>query len=150
MGLSTERDGRRARGDQGVALVEFSFVMVLLFTIVFGIIHYGLILSFKQDMTRAAAEAARAGAVAMPADHANVEAQAQAAADEAAKEFGGSTWSNDGCSRAGMSCSVSEARVPAPRRSASPSRFSTTTTARTARAAAIPPTRASRSTASSR
>jgi Flp pilus assembly protein TadG len=112
MGHSRERDRRRARGDRGAALVEFSFVMVLLFSIVFGIIHYGLILSFKQDMTRAAAEAARAGAVALPADHAHVEAEARAAADEAAKAFGGTTWSNDGCSRAGMSCSVSEGTCP--------------------------------------
>jgi Flp pilus assembly protein TadG len=58
---------RRGRGDEGTALVEFTFVAVLLLTIVFGIINFGLLLSFKQDMTRAAAEGARAGAVAFPA-----------------------------------------------------------------------------------
>ena len=58
---------RRGTGDEGAALVEFTFVAVLLLTIVFGIINFGLILSFKQDMTRAAAEGARAGAVAFPA-----------------------------------------------------------------------------------
>jgi Flp pilus assembly protein TadG len=58
---------RRAAGDGGAALVELAFVMSLLFLLVFGIITFGLILSFKQDVTRAAAEGARAGAVAYPA-----------------------------------------------------------------------------------
>lgn len=57
---------RRCRADDGAALVEFAFVAVLLLTIVFGIINFGLILSFKQDLTRAAAEGARAAAVALP------------------------------------------------------------------------------------
>lgn len=105
MGSSNGRDGRtRARGDRGAALVEFSFVAVLLLSLVFGIIHYGLILSFKQDMTRAAAEGARAGAVAFPATDA--QADAQAAVDEAVKAFGGTNWSSNGCSRTGMSCVI--------------------------------------------
>jgi Flp pilus assembly protein TadG len=104
MGWSTERDGRRARGDRGVALVEFSFVMVLLFALIFGIINYGLILSFKQDMTRAAAEGARAGATAFPAT--NAQADADAATSEAVRSFGGDNWKNNGCSRTGMTCSV--------------------------------------------
>jgi Flp pilus assembly protein TadG len=104
MRVSTERAERRARGDEGAALVEFAFVAVLLLSVVFGIIHYGLILSFKQDMTRAAAEGARAGAVAFPA--ANAQADADAAVEEAVREFGGSNWSSNGCSRQGMSCTV--------------------------------------------
>jgi hypothetical protein len=47
-------------------IVEFAFVAVLLVVLVFGIINFGLILSFKQDVTRAAAEGARGGAVAYP------------------------------------------------------------------------------------
>lgn len=58
--------GRRARGDDGAAILEFALVAVLLLTVVFGIINFGLVLSFKQDMTRAAAEGARAAAVALP------------------------------------------------------------------------------------
>ena len=107
MGSSRERVAPpRAHGDQGAALVEFAFVSVLLFSIVFGIIHYGLILSFKQDVTRAAAEGARAGAVAFPADPADVEAAAQSALDDAVESFGGSTWSSQGCGRDGMTCIV--------------------------------------------
>jgi Flp pilus assembly protein TadG len=66
MPKSRREPGARGRGDDGVALVEFAFVSVLLLTLVFGIISFGLILSFKQDLTRAAAEGARAGAVALP------------------------------------------------------------------------------------
>ena len=101
MPLSTERAGYgRARGDHGAALVEFAFVMVLLFTLIFGIIGFGMILSFKQDVTRAAAEGARAGAVAFPSTDA--ETDAQAALEEAVESFGGSTWETQGCSRAGV------------------------------------------------
>src|SRR5688572_27845529 len=106
MGLSPERGGRaRARGDDGAALVEFSLVMVLLFTLLFGIISCGLILSFQQDLTRAAAEGARAGAVAFPADIAVDEADA--ALDEASSEFGGPNWDCTGCGtneRDGFDC----------------------------------------------
>lgn len=59
-------DGRRGQDDDGAVIVEFAFVAVLLVMIVFGIITFGLILSFKQDVTRAAAEGARGGAVAYP------------------------------------------------------------------------------------
>ncbi|MFL6205314.1 MAG: TadE/TadG family type IV pilus assembly protein [Acidimicrobiales bacterium] len=98
----------RARGDRGAAVVEFALVSVLLLSIVFGIIHYGLILSFKQDVTRAAAEGARAGAVEFPATQTDVETAAQAALGEAVESFGGSTWSSQGCGRAGTLCKVSE------------------------------------------
>lgn len=100
--------GRRGRGEAGAALVEFAFVMALLFTLVFGIISFGLMLSFKQDVTRAAAEGARAGAVALPSDTA--ETKAQLALEDAVRKFGGSTWTTDGCSRVGVtSCTASVA-----------------------------------------
>jgi len=105
MGCSTERNEPRARGDRGAALVEFAFVMVLLFTLLFGIISFGLILSFKQDMTRAASEGARAGAVAFPATSART--NALASLDDSISNFGGSSWSGHGCQtnpRTGMAC----------------------------------------------
>ena len=47
-------------------MVEFALVALLLVMLVFGIIVFGYLLSFKQDVTRAAAEGARVGAVADP------------------------------------------------------------------------------------
>lgn len=47
-------------------MVEFSFVAVLLVLLVLGIINFGLLLSFKQDVTRSATEGARVGAVETP------------------------------------------------------------------------------------
>lgn len=105
------RTPRRASGDSGAALVEFALVSVPLILLVFGIIYFGLLLSFKQDMTRAAAEGARAGAVAVPvgvnptpADY--VAAALDAARDatrEAVEGIGGS-FDTSGCLRAGMDC----------------------------------------------
>lgn len=92
---------RRGRDDGGTALLEFTLVAVLLLTIVFAIINFGLILSFKQDMTRAAAEGARAGAVAFPASEAL--AQAQDATDEAVEGF------DKSCAPgSGLTCNVNE------------------------------------------
>ena len=91
---------RRGRGDRGAALVEFSLIAVLLFALVFGIISFGLLLSFKQDLTRAAAEGARAGAVAPSGD---AVADALAATSEAVEGFGKT------CNEGGMTCIVSPA-----------------------------------------
>ena len=66
-------------------MIEFAMVAVFLVFLVVGIINFGLILSFKQDMTRAAAEGARAGAVALPATTAWTEAEA--ATNEAVAGF---------------------------------------------------------------
>jgi Flp pilus assembly protein TadG len=95
-------------------VVEFAIVSVLLMTLVFGVIQFGLLLSFKQDMTRAAAEGARAGAVALPVGAQTPEEAARDAALAAVKEavpaFGGSFATSNpddpdhGCQRDGMSC----------------------------------------------
>ncbi len=99
----------RGRGEDGAALVEFALVAVLLFTLLFGIIQFGLILSFKQDVTRAAAEGARAGAVAVPTGTETFAEAAETAAvtatEEAVEGIGGS-FDGEGCSRAGMTCNV--------------------------------------------
>lgn len=87
MTLTNRAPTKRSRqhDDGGAAMVEFALVMVLLFTLIFGIINFGLILSFKQDMTRAAAEGARAAAVAYPA--AGAEAAAETATEQAVQGF---------------------------------------------------------------
>jgi Flp pilus assembly protein TadG len=58
------RPHRRGRGDKGAAMVEFAFVSILLFTLVFGIINFGMLMSFRGSMQQAASEGARAAAVA--------------------------------------------------------------------------------------
>lgn len=54
----------RARPDEGAAAVEFAIIMVPLLVLLFGILGYGYMLSFRQSVTQAAAEGARAAAVA--------------------------------------------------------------------------------------
>ena len=102
---------RRCQGDEGAGLVEFALIAVLLLTLLFGIINFGLILSFRQDVTRAAAEGARGGAVAVPADAADVataQAAALAATQEAMKEVGGrfDAIGCDGAGTNGMTCTA--------------------------------------------
>jgi Flp pilus assembly protein TadG len=95
---------RRLRGEEGTALVEFTFVSVLLLTLVFGIINFGLILSFKQDMTRAAAEGARSGAVALPSTVYGTNDPRRLAAQTATEQSVGGF--NKTCQVGGLTCSV--------------------------------------------
>lgn len=100
---------RRGRGDDGATLVEFSLVSILLLLLLFGIINFGLILNFKQDVTRAAAEGARGGAVAIPLVQGQsystaAQAAATSAVNDAVKQMGGK-FKGTGCSTAGMTCS---------------------------------------------
>lgn len=78
--------------------MEFTFVSILLLLLVFGIINFGLLLSFKQDMTRAAAEGARAGAVAAAGQ---AEADAYAETNRAVMEFS-DRFKSSGCATDGM------------------------------------------------
>lgn len=55
--------GRSRRRDDGAAAVEFALVVPLLLILVFGMITYGYLLSFRQGMSQGASEGARAGAV---------------------------------------------------------------------------------------
>ncbi len=100
------RAARRLRGDDGAALLEFALVAILLFLLIFGIINYGFMLSFKQDMTRTAAEGARAGAVAYPPGDA--EDAARFATMEAAEKTGRTCTTTDGVDGDddGLSCLV--------------------------------------------
>lgn len=63
--VAAEEQATPGRRDRGAALVEFAFVAILLFTLVFGIISYAYMMSLRQSMTQATAEGARAGAVAV-------------------------------------------------------------------------------------
>lgn len=107
------RTPRRCRGDDGAGLVEFALISVLLLMLLFAIINFGLILSFRQDVTRSAAEGARGGAVAVPLTAGQTYGQAATAAataatNEAVRGIGG-TFSGAGCARAGMTCTTTVA-----------------------------------------
>jgi Flp pilus assembly protein TadG len=59
--MPTRSRAQHRRDDRGAAMVEFAFVGVLLVVLLFGIINMGVLLSFKQNLTQAASESARAG-----------------------------------------------------------------------------------------
>jgi Flp pilus assembly protein TadG len=54
---------RRRHDQRGAAVVEFAIASMVLLVLLFGIISYGYVLSFKQGLTQAAAEGARQAAV---------------------------------------------------------------------------------------
>lgn len=54
---------RRARGERGVALIEFAIVMPLLFLLIFGIIEFGWAFFQQLDVRHGAREGARLAAV---------------------------------------------------------------------------------------
>jgi Flp pilus assembly protein TadG len=80
-----------------------TFVVVLLFVLLFGIITYGYMMSFKQSMTQAAAEGARAGAIAPSGEAVD---RANAAVADAVNAFGQS------CGVEGLSCDIIEDACP--------------------------------------
>lgn len=94
----------RNRTDRGAAAVEFALVAPILILLVFGVISYGYMLSFRQALSQGVAEGARAGAV-WPVGYdvsqdAAREAAALARIEEALGSYG------VGCSTTGVTCSV--------------------------------------------
>jgi Flp pilus assembly protein TadG len=92
--VSNCHNSRRSQDQRGTAVVEFAIAAVLLCTLLFGIISYGYALSFKQALTQAAAEGARAAAVATSAQ----QAAAAGAVDKAVKAF------DKTCGTGGLTC----------------------------------------------
>lgn len=91
---------RRVRDERGATLVELSLSIVLLLTLIFGIVTLGLILSFKQGMTQAAAEGARA---AVTVSAANASSTAATAAAKSVNAFGKT------CGSGGLTCTYNVA-----------------------------------------
>jgi Flp pilus assembly protein TadG len=54
-----------ARGDRGAALVEMALIVPILGVLLFGIIEFGYLMSFRGGLAQAASEGARAAAVAV-------------------------------------------------------------------------------------
>lgn len=77
---------RRVPGERGAAAVEFALVVPLLLLLLFGIISYGYMLSFRQAMSQGAAEGARAAVV--TADDAGRSAAAIEAVTDALSGYG--------------------------------------------------------------
>lgn len=88
-----------ARDERGAAAVEFALVLPLLLLLLFGIIAYGFMLSFRQAMSQAAAEGAREAAV-------NVNANARESSAISAVNEALDTYGVD-CGAAGMTCDYS-------------------------------------------
>lgn len=65
------------RDDRGAASVELAIILLPLMVLVFGIIGYGYMLSFRQAISQAAAEGARAAAV-TPAGLSNTDRELRA------------------------------------------------------------------------
>lgn len=88
---------RCRRADRGAAAVEFALVVPLFLLIVFGIIDYGYMLSFRQSISQAASEAARAAAIAPSTSN------RQAIAYSSVSDVMG-----DACNSAYLTCSVTQ------------------------------------------
>lgn len=80
------RRSRALRDSRGAAAVEFALIMPILLLLVFGIISYGYMLSFRQAISQAAAEGARAAAVAQR--DADQQPDAVAAMNDALDSYG--------------------------------------------------------------
>jgi len=87
---------RRLRSDEGAAMVEMSIAGVLVILLLLGVLMFGYLMSFRQNMTQAAAEGVRAGAVA-----ADPVVAATGASNQALDSF-----LQNGCSHTGMSCNI--------------------------------------------
>jgi Flp pilus assembly protein TadG len=113
----TVRDasGDRSRRDEGgAATVEAALILCfLVLPIVFGILSYGYMLTFRQSLSQAATEAARAAAVkTVSGDTAARRAAQETAAKAAVDEAVGTFSSTMKCGQGNLSCTVTF--VPCP------------------------------------
>lgn len=104
--------GRRegpVRADRGAAAVEFALVVPLLVLLLFGIISYGVMLSFRQTLSQAATEGARAAAVTFLSEDKRDEATSAVA--EALDSFGLTCGAGETLLRGGVTvgrCEISD------------------------------------------
>jgi Flp pilus assembly protein TadG len=80
---------RSRASERGAAVVEFALVAPLLLLLVFGMISYGYMLSFRQALSQGAAEGARAAAVTVGSTGGTEQVDAaRVALDEALGSYG--------------------------------------------------------------
>lgn len=96
----------RRRSDRGAAAVEFALVIVPLIWIVFGVIDFGFMLSFRQQVSQAADEGARAAAVQVDAAKQTSDAIAAVNSAMSAQKVSGSTVT---CGDGRLTCTVTKA-----------------------------------------
>jgi len=84
---------RRSDRDRGAVMVEFALILPIFIALVFGIISYGYMLSYRQSLGQAASEGARAMAM------------VPSGMDATSKTVKGRTAVNDALSGYGMTCS---------------------------------------------
>lgn len=95
MGVNRRSDARRRvppavrrRDERGAAAVEFALVLPILLLLLFGIIAYGYMLSFRGSLSQAAAEGARAAAVYQTRAGTTALDEAQKAVNDAIRTYG--------------------------------------------------------------
>jgi Flp pilus assembly protein TadG len=87
--VQARHEQRPVARERGAAAVEFAIIVPFLCFLLFAIISYGYMLSFRQALSQAAAEAARAVAVAPPSvSQTSLEARAVEAANQALDSYG--------------------------------------------------------------
>ena len=87
-GEARRRRVRAGGRERGAAAVEFALVAPILLLLVFGIIGYGYMLSFRQALSQGAAEGARAAAVSPLPAAADKQQAALDAVNEALDSYG--------------------------------------------------------------
>ena len=94
--------GAERREERGSASVEFALVVPFLVVLVFAIISFGFMLSFRQAMSQAAAEGGRAAAVKPSGTDDSVRlAAARAAVNDALNAYGVSCTDGGGLTHSG-------------------------------------------------
>lgn len=98
----------RSRRDRGAAAVEFALIAPLVLLLLFGIISYGYMLSFRQALSQGASEGARAGAVWAASYQSSQDsartAAAKASINEALSSYGVSCTNGATCTVAVVAC----------------------------------------------
>lgn len=101
---------RQSRKERGAVTIEFVLVLPFFLFLIFEVINYGMMLSFRQTLSQAAAEGARAAAVAPP----NLPASDRVPIAKAAvnESFQGQIGPAISCTSGGLTCQVTPSPNP--------------------------------------